>query len=108
MFIPPNLEPCTPAVRAGALSAGEEDMRRCARLRELDRDERERTRVSGNGYDGKRMSGSGGCGFSRVVEENEPVDDLVTVRLVVVLEPYTTVRIEVQVGQTALGHYEQR
>src|SRR5262249_14852186 len=107
MFIPPNLEPRTPAVRAGALSAGEEDVRRCARLRELDSDESEWTRVERNGCGVNSITGSGGCGFSRVVEEDEPVDDLVAVRLVVVLEPYTAVRIEVQVGQTALGHYEQ-
>jgi len=82
MFIPPNLEPCTPAVRAGALSAGEEDMRRCARLRELDSDESEWTRVERDGYGVNGTTGSGGCGFSRVVEEDEPVEDLVAVRLV--------------------------
>ena len=108
MFIPPNLEPRTPAVRAGALSAGEEDVRRCARLRELDSDESEWTRVERNGCGVNSITGSGGCGFSRVVEEDESVEDLVAVRLVVVLEPHATVRTEVLVGQAALGHCEER
>ena len=108
MFIPPNLEPCTPAVRAGALSAGEEEMRRCARLRELDSDESEWTRVKRDGCGVNGTTGSRGGGFSRVVEEDEPVEDLVAVRLVVVLEPHATVRTKVLVGQAALGHCEER
>src|SRR5262249_29433520 len=79
-----------------------------ARLREPDGDESAWTRVKRDGCGVNGTTGSGGCGFSRVVEEDEPVEDLLAVRLVVVLEPHATVRTEVLVGPAALGHCEER
>jgi len=46
-------------------------------------------------------------GFSRVVDKNKPVDDLVAVGLIVVLDPYVAGRIEVQIGQAALCEREK-
>ena len=85
------------------LSVGEENERRCARLREPDSDKSEWARVERNGRGVNGIAGFRCCGFSRVIDEDEPVDDLVAIRLVVVFEPYATVPIEVQVGQPALG-----
>jgi hypothetical protein len=45
--------------------------------------------------------------FSRVVDENEPIEDFVAVGLLVVLDPYSAVRIEVQIGEPALGGREK-
>jgi len=35
--------------------------------------------------------------FSRVVDENEPIEDFVAVGLLVVRDPYSAVRIEVEI-----------
>ena len=47
-------------------------------------------------------------GVSRVVDKNKPVDDLVAVGLVVVLDPYDAGRVEVQFGQPALREREEQ
>jgi hypothetical protein len=45
--------------------------------------------------------------FSGVVDKDEPVDDLVAVGLLVVLDPHDAGRVEVQFGQPALREREK-
>jgi hypothetical protein len=40
--------------------------------------------------------------FRRVVDKDQSIDDLVAFGLLVVLDPYSAVRIEVQIGEPAL------
>ena len=46
--------------------------------------------------------------FNRVVDKNEPVDDLVAIGLLIVLDPYDAGRVEVQFGQPALREREEQ
>jgi hypothetical protein len=43
----------------------------------------------------------------RVVDKDESIDDLVAVGLLVVLDPYPAVRMEVQIGEPALCEREK-
>jgi len=45
--------------------------------------------------------------FSRVFDENEPIEDFVAVGLLVVLDPHDAGRVEVQLGQPALRECEK-
>jgi hypothetical protein len=45
--------------------------------------------------------------FRRVVDKDESIDDLVAVGLLVVLDPYSAVRMEVQIGEPALCEREK-
>jgi len=45
--------------------------------------------------------------FLRVVDKNKPVDDLVAVGLVIVLDPHDAGRVEVQFGQPAFREREK-
>src|SRR6266478_705653 len=90
-----------------SLHGGRENERRGARLRESDGNER-----SCAGFD-RNEGGETGIadwrrdGLRRVVDKDEPIDDLVAVGFIVVLDPYVGGRIEVEIGQASLGRREK-
>src|SRR6185503_7946389 len=90
-----------------SLDVGRENERRGARFRESDSDERScagfcRNRRGVAGIADRRHDET-----RRIVDKDESIDDLVALGLVVVLDPYSAVRIEVQVGEPALCEREK-
>src|SRR6267143_1623978 len=89
------------------LHVGRENERRGARLRESDRRERSCAGCDRNEGGVAGIADPRRDGFHRVVDKDEPVDDLVAVGLLVVLDPYVGGRIEVEIGQASLGRREK-
>jgi hypothetical protein len=85
---------------------GRESGRRSARLRESDGDERSRARFDRNERGVAGIADLRRNRFSRVVDENEPIEDFVAVGLLVVLDPHDAGRVEVQLGQPPLREHE--
>jgi len=86
---------------------GRENERRGAGLRKSDSDER-----SCAGFDRNKRGVAGIAdrrhdAFRRVVDKDESIEDLVAIGLIVVLDPYSEVRIEVQIREPALGEREK-
>src|SRR5258705_10001783 len=80
-----------------SLHGGRENERRGARLRESDSSKRSSAGVDGNDGGVAGIADLRRNSFSRVVDENEPIEDFVAVGLLVVRDPYSAVRIEVEI-----------
>src|SRR6267142_6139769 len=90
-----------------SLHGGRENERRGARLRESDGDRRS---CAGFDRNGRSVAGSADRrrdGLRCVVDKDEPIDDLVAVGLIVVVDPYVGGRTEVEIGQASLGRREK-
>ena len=83
-------------------------MRRSARLREADGDESTRARFEENGSGVAGIAYRKRPGFSRVVDKDEPVENLIAVGFLVVLEPHDAASVEFQFGQPALRESEEQ
>src|SRR5439155_18691275 len=71
-------------------------------LREADRDQGTRTWFERSGVGVADFAGRRRLGDGKVVDVDEPVEDLVAVALVAVLDAHDTGRVEVDFGQPAL------
>src|SRR2546425_11485689 len=106
--VPPRLQSRAPAFRGRALlGAGREGVRRSAGLREADGGKSQRARFERNEGGVVGTACRRRLGFSRVVDKNEPVKNLVAVGLLVVLDPCDAGRVEVQFGQPVLREREE-
>src|SRR5437879_945294 len=85
-----------------------ETARRSSRLRKIRCDESEQTRFERAGASAGGCTGCGRLGFGGVVDVDEPVEDLVAVELLVVLDAQGSEIAEVELGQPALGGREQQ
>src|SRR5881296_4280671 len=87
--VPPDCSHALPPLEGGALlGAGREGVRRSARLREADGGKSKRARFERNEGGVAGIASRRRLGFSRVVDKNEPVKNLIAVGLLVVLEPH--------------------
>src|SRR2546425_4791027 len=91
----------------GLLGSGREGVRRSAGLREANGGKIKKARFERNEGGVAGIASRRRLGFSRVVDKNEPVKDLIAVGLLVVLDPYDAGRVEVQFGQPALREREE-
>src|SRR5437870_2238922 len=105
----PDCSHALPPLQGGALlGSRREGVRRSARLREADGNESKRGRLARteNGVAG--VADRRCPGFSRVVDKDEPVENLIAVGLLVVLEPHDAASVEFQFGQPALREREEQ
>ena len=96
--VDPELAATGSAVWRGTLHEGREREWRSAWLRESDDDERWAARFDRNERGVADIASRRRDRLGRVVDEDEPVNDLIAVGLVVVLDPDVVGRIKVQVG----------
>jgi len=102
------LQVALPPFDGGALlGAGREGVRRSAGLREADGAKGKRARFERNENGVAGITSRRRLGFSRVVDKNEPVKNLVPVGLLVVLDPCDAGSVEVQFGQPVLREREE-
>src|SRR6266508_2177801 len=104
----PDCSHALPPLEGGALlSAGREGVRRSAGLREADGGKSKRARFERNEGGVAGIASRRRLGFSRVVDKNEPVKNLIAVGLLVVLDPCEADRVEVHFGQPVLREREE-
>jgi len=106
-FLPDCSHALPPLEGRALLGEGREGVRRSAGFREANGGKIKKARVERNEGDVAGIASRRRLGFSRVVDKNEPVKNLIAVGLLVVLDPYDAGRVEVQFGQPVLREREE-